>query len=429
MKGRIKNLNSAIIAILVVTVSLVSEAPGGQKSAIFDGSLVNDSGDTALLPQGHEASTRKLSVASAPPPCESTGFEPIGMDSPPALDPACGWNLGWICDEAVFLMDSCTDEAVGECTAGNVASHGKCCAELPNPHNEWFQSASSVHCAQPHISNANPHTGAQHLRIAHDPTRPTNAGISVLTPASGGPYPEPAPWRIEFDLAVGVPSPPPLPPVTISKLIWLQLGGDPPTSNGRLHWIGSDSARSDLLGAIITYDYGLHSYQHVAYASWGGAYDHITIEGDPCAGTITYTVETSPDFYPPGTYTYVASLPTTQSQNYVRAMWQTGGNLFFHYDLDNFVVFREKEPCAENQGACCDGETGECRQSTMAGCNCEACEWNKGTSCSAIECDSNVPLFQPIPAVSEWGLLILALLLLVAGKIFVGTRNEPKANS
>jgi hypothetical protein len=76
--------------------------------------------------------------------------------------------------------------------------------------------------------------------------------------------------------------------------------------------------------------------------------------------------------------------------------------------------------CEEHTGACCDHETGDCTQAAQSACNCPKCEWSKDTPCSAVECDAN---FEPIPTVSEWGLAILALLLLTGAKIYFGRRQ------
>jgi hypothetical protein len=75
--------------------------------------------------------------------------------------------------------------------------------------------------------------------------------------------------------------------------------------------------------------------------------------------------------------------------------------------------------CLARPGACCvepsvteaictDGQT-------LAQCNAAGGLWSDSQSCSAVEC---VPNFIPIPTVSEWGLAVLALLLLVLGKIY-----------
>jgi hypothetical protein len=80
--------------------------------------------------------------------------------------------------------------------------------------------------------------------------------------------------------------------------------------------------------------------------------------------------------------------------------------------------------CVAAQGACCDSDDGSCTSTTMAQCNCEKCVWTKGAACGEVECRAN---FTPIPTVSEWGLAILALLLLTGAKIYFGRRQAATA--
>jgi len=46
-------------------------------------------------------------------------------------------------------------------------------------------------------------------------------------------------------------------------------------------------------------------------------------------------------------------------------------------------------------------------------------EWSRETDCVYVTCD---PSFVTIPTVSAWGLVILALVLLIGGKIWLGGR-------
>jgi len=85
--------------------------------------------------------------------------------------------------------------------------------------------------------------------------------------------------------------------------------------------------------------------------------------------------------------------------------------------------------CAAAMGACCDTGTNDptvsiCTQTTQADCNCTKCGWTKAVACADIEC---LPNFQTIPTVSEWGLVVLTLLLLVGGKIYFGRREAALA--
>ncbi len=85
--------------------------------------------------------------------------------------------------------------------------------------------------------------------------------------------------------------------------------------------------------------------------------------------------------------------------------------------------------CPIANGACCDHGTNDptvatCTQTDQAGCVGARQDWTKGALCSEVEC---LPIFQVIPTVSEWGLVVLSLLLLVGGKIYFGRREAALA--
>ena len=76
-------------------------------------------------------------------------------------------------------------------------------------------------------------------------------------------------------------------------------------------------------------------------------------------------------------------------------------------------------PCDATPGACCDRDTfGGCSISTYAECGCEWCEWHKLLTCADIECSHT-----PIPTVSAWGLVVMALSLLTGAKVYFGRRS------
>jgi len=70
-------------------------------------------------------------------------------------------------------------------------------------------------------------------------------------------------------------------------------------------------------------------------------------------------------------------------------------------------------------GACCDGAIGTC-EDTVAQDDCVGTDetFFANLLCAQIECLTN-----PIPTVSEWGLIVLTLTLLAAGKISFGRRR------
>jgi hypothetical protein len=77
--------------------------------------------------------------------------------------------------------------------------------------------------------------------------------------------------------------------------------------------------------------------------------------------------------------------------------------------------------CTPRLGACCirsDNLTAECHSTTVAECDAAGGVWSDSQPCSAADCTPN---FITIPAVSEWGLVVLALVLIVGGKIYWGS--------
>jgi len=78
-------------------------------------------------------------------------------------------------------------------------------------------------------------------------------------------------------------------------------------------------------------------------------------------------------------------------------------------------------PCFEHTGACCDTLTGSCVNG-VPGSLCQGADqsWAKGEGCSLTFCPVPNPV---IPTVSEWGLAIMSLLLLVGLKVYFGRRE------
>lgn len=64
-------------------------------------------------------------------------------------------------------------------------------------------------------------------------------------------------------------------------------------------------------------------------------------------------------------------------------------------------------------GACCDGLSAQCSVTTHMQCDCPQCQWTEDATCEDIGCQRI-----PIPTASEWGLVTLALLLLIGGKLY-----------
>jgi hypothetical protein len=86
--------------------------------------------------------------------------------------------------------------------------------------------------------------------------------------------------------------------------------------------------------------------------------------------------------------------------------------------------------CVAATGACCvdDGlASAACSDGqTLAACNAAGGTWTQGTACADLT-DPCQPDFTAIPTVSEWGLAVLALMLLIGGKIYFSRREAAMA--
>ena len=79
--------------------------------------------------------------------------------------------------------------------------------------------------------------------------------------------------------------------------------------------------------------------------------------------------------------------------------------------------------CDPAPGACCDQDVfGTCTVTTAMACDCLKCVWHKLLACEDIECKHN-----SIPTVSQWGLVVLTLLLLTGAKVYFGRRQTETA--
>jgi len=72
--------------------------------------------------------------------------------------------------------------------------------------------------------------------------------------------------------------------------------------------------------------------------------------------------------------------------------------------------------CAEATGACCERVEGTCAdRRLLAACTGSTVVWHPDESCSQIACP---PDFEVIPAVSDWGLVVLVISLLAVVKVY-----------
>jgi hypothetical protein len=85
--------------------------------------------------------------------------------------------------------------------------------------------------------------------------------------------------------------------------------------------------------------------------------------------------------------------------------------------------------CEPIPGACCNhvaddplSTVGTCTDGVIqADCQGENLTWTKATLCANVDCDA---IYPAIPTVSEWGIVVLALLLLVGAKVYFGRRES-----
>jgi IPTL-CTERM motif len=60
---------------------------------------------------------------------------------------------------------------------------------------------------------------------------------------------------------------------------------------------------------------------------------------------------------------------------------------------------------------------------TVMACDCNKCVWHKMLTCAQVEC-----MHAAIPTVSQWGLVVLTLLLLTGAKVYFGRRPTSAIN-
>jgi len=62
----------------------------------------------------------------------------------------------------------------------------------------------------------------------------------------------------------------------------------------------------------------------------------------------------------------------------------------------------------------------------MPDCQGDSHTWTKGVTCAQVVCVAD---FQAIPTVSEWGIAMLALALLVVAKLWFGFARRPSISA
>jgi len=94
-----------------------------------------------------------------------------------------------------------------------------------------------------------------------------------------------------------------------------------------------------------------------------------------------------------------------------------------HYPGETCADVELDGRCPEHTGACCDEDTfGGCQVLPESQCNCLKCVFTKDTPCEEADC-----LHKAIPTMSQWGLAVLTLLLLIGAKVYFGRRQVDAA--
>lgn len=139
----------------------------------------------------------------------------------------------------------------------------------------------------------------------------------------------------------------------------------------------------------------------VAEASCNGAFDTFTLNkscGTPEAGECVAVTGSCCD-----TLDGICQEGVTQAACQSPNVWTAGGTC---------------STCLPTLGACCDVSEGVCTENVARLACAEGDTWTAGATCAEVVCESPV-----IPTVSEWGLVIIALLLLSGAKVFFGRRE------
>jgi len=100
----------------------------------------------------------------------------------------------------------------------------------------------------------------------------------------------------------------------------------------------------------------------------------------------------------------------------------SGGQLEY-FPNETCAEVEARGACDEHEGACCDGDPfGGCVALPESLCTCAKCVFHKDLLCEEVEC-----VRIPIPTISQWGLVVLTLLLLTGAKVYFGRRQVDAA--
>jgi hypothetical protein len=281
--------------------------------------------------------------ASALAVCESTGFE--------ASEGPCGWELGWICGSA---FTNCPGPPYAASCTGNPATDFDCCIANPNPLNGWYLSGTNQHCAEPHIADVNPASGAQHLRFTRDAAGGNPPGcsgftgacrINAFTPSAGAAIPL-GPVHVDMDVAMS------------------HVQFDSALKSSLTYFTVDDAAAGLSLylyfhyyGLWFVYDYGIPDFAFAGDLDGLDAYNHFSVDLNPCTSTI--------DYYVDGLLQYSTAV-LGGSQRISRGIFSSN-NISGYYDVDNYVVIRDPE-CSYVCGNNVAEPTEECDGTDSSAC-------------------------------------------------------------
>jgi len=97
----------------------------------------------------------------------------------------------------------------------------------------------------------------------------------------------------------------------------------------------------------------------------------------------------------------------------------TGDPQLTHFPGETCLEIEARGDCLEHTGACCDEDTfGGCEVLTESACTCKKCVFHKDEACADVVC-----VHKAIPTMSQWGLAVLTLLLLIGAKVYFGRRQ------
>jgi len=92
-----------------------------------------------------------------------------------------------------------------------------------------------------------------------------------------------------------------------------------------------------------------------------------------------------------------------------------------NFEWDNACVAQAEVICVQPTGACCNRNAFQCTEGALqADCQGPGMEWHEGISCNQV----SPPCAPAVPAVSEWGIVVLLLIGLTGATILFGNQRR-----